>query len=62
MTEQDILFMGEAILEAKKAFECGEVPVGAVLVFEDKIIARAHNLVETNRDASCRNFMFKRRG
>lgn len=42
----------EAIEEAKKAFSKNEVPVGAVLVKNDKIIARAHNLVETNQDAS----------
>ena len=46
-------FMREALLEAKNAFVSGEVPVGAVLVFEGKIIARAHNLVEKRVDASC---------
>lgn len=45
-------FMREALLEAKKAFSKGEVPVGAVLVSEGKIIARAHNLVEEYQDAS----------
>lgn len=43
-------FMEEAIELAKKAACQGEVPVGAVVVLEGKIIARAHNLVETLRD------------
>ncbi|MBI2743756.1 MAG: nucleoside deaminase [Chlamydiales bacterium] len=45
-------FMKEALKEAEKAFEKGEVPVGAVLVHDGKIIARAHNEVESQRDAS----------
>lgn len=36
-------FMKEALKEAKKAFYKGEVPIGSVAVFNDKIIARAHN-------------------
>ncbi len=44
--------MCEALLEAKKAFAEGEVPIGAVLVFENKIIGRGHNGVEKNTDAS----------
>lgn len=39
-------FMKEALKEAKKAYEKEEVPVGAVIVKNDKIIARAHNLRE----------------
>lgn len=39
--------MGIALLEAKKAFLKDEVPVGAVIVYQDKIIARGHNLRET---------------
>ncbi len=39
-------YMSEAIKEAKKAFEKDEVPIGAIVVYEDKIIARAHNLTE----------------
>lgn len=45
-------FMNEALKEAKKAFEKDEVPVGAVLVFNEKIIARAHNLTETLNDVT----------
>ena len=42
-------FMKEALKEAKKAYEKLEVPVGAVIVKDGKIIARAHNLKETTR-------------
>lgn len=48
----DEIFMREALLEAKKSFSLGEVPVGAVLVCDGEIIARAHNTVETFCDAS----------
>lgn len=44
-------YMREALKEAKKAFDLQEVPIGCVIVKEDQIIARAHNLVETNRSA-----------
>ncbi len=43
----DEYFMREALLEAQKAYLMGEVPVGAVAVYNGKIIARAHNLKET---------------
>ena len=52
MLDLDEEFMQEALLEAKKAFEKEEVPVGAVAVYEGRIIARAHNLVESSKDAS----------
>lgn len=42
-------FMQAAILEAKKAYAKDEVPVGAVAVLDDKIIARAHNLRESKQ-------------
>lgn len=45
-------FMLEAIKEAKKALILNEVPVGAVIVKDDKIIARAHNLKETLSDCT----------
>lgn len=45
-------FMKQALLEAEKAFERGEVPVGAVVVCKDRIIARAHNLTETLTDVT----------
>ncbi|MBO8170154.1 MAG: nucleoside deaminase [Thermoanaerobacteraceae bacterium] len=42
--------MGEALAEARKAFEKGEVPIGAVVVHRGDIVARAHNLRETAKD------------
>jgi tRNA(adenine34) deaminase len=42
--------MGAALAEASKAFDKQEVPVGAVVVYNDMIIARAHNLTETLKD------------
>ena len=43
-------FMKEALKEAKKAFEADEVPVGAVIVAQGRIIARSHNLTEMLND------------
>jgi len=43
--------MQEALVEAKKAAALGEVPIGAVIVYKDEIIARAHNLRETTQNA-----------
>ena len=43
-------FMRAALAEAKKAFDKQEIPVGAVVVCNDIIIARAHNLTETLKD------------
>jgi tRNA(adenine34) deaminase len=48
----DEKFMREALKEAKKAFDEGEVPVGAVLVHNNRIIARGHNQVELLQDAT----------
>ncbi|MFA6334979.1 MAG: nucleoside deaminase [Bacteroidales bacterium] len=45
-------FMAEALKEAQKALEEDEVPIGAVVVCEGKIIARAHNLTETLNDST----------
>jgi tRNA(adenine34) deaminase len=44
-------FMSEAIAEAHKAFDKNEVPIGAVVVCDNKIIARAHNLKEESGQA-----------
>lgn len=49
--EKDRLFMQQALIEAEKAAALGEVPIGAVIVYEDEIIARAHNLRETTQNA-----------
>ncbi len=46
----DELFMREALLEAQKAFEIGEIPVGAVIVKDGEIIARAHNRRESEKN------------
>jgi tRNA(adenine34) deaminase len=46
----DEIYMHEALKEAKKAFEEDEVPVGAVIVHERKIIARAHNQIRRLHD------------
>lgn len=45
-------FMRQALIEAEKAFAKGEVPIGAVVVSRDRIIARAHNLTETLNDVT----------
>lgn len=48
----DTYFMKQAFQEACKAFELGEVPVGAVVVSNNQIIARAHNLTEQLHDVT----------
>jgi len=48
----DQYFMKKALQEAEEAFEKGEVPVGAVIVIDDRIIARAHNLTELLNDVT----------
>ena len=52
MALDDSYYMKQALLEAYKAGERGEVPVGAVVVCKDRIIARAHNLTETLTDVT----------
>lgn len=48
----DEYYMQEALKEARKALEIGEVPVGAVVVCKNRIIARAHNQTEKLTDAT----------
>ena len=48
----DTYFMKQALLEAEKAGGRGEVPVGAIVVCKERIIARAHNLTETLTDVT----------
>lgn len=48
----DAYFMKKAMQEAEAAFEKGEVPIGAVIVIQDRIIARAHNLTEQLNDVT----------
>ena len=48
----DTFYMKQALQEALKAFERGEVPVGAVVVCRDRVIARSHNLTEALNDVT----------
>ncbi|MBD0824770.1 MULTISPECIES: nucleoside deaminase [Aestuariibaculum] len=48
----DTYFMKRALQEAELAFEKGEIPVGAVIVIDNRIIARGHNLTETLNDVT----------
>ncbi|WP_431163094.1 nucleoside deaminase [Flagellimonas beolgyonensis] len=48
----DTYFMKRALQEAQVAFESGEVPVGAVVVVNNRIIGRAHNLTERLKDVT----------
>ena len=48
----DTYFMKKALQEAEVAFEKGEIPVGAVIVIENRVIARAHNLTELLTDVT----------
>jgi tRNA(adenine34) deaminase len=48
----DTHFMKQALIEAKEAYTKGEVPIGAVIVCENQIIARGHNLTETLNDVT----------
>jgi len=52
LEKTDEYFMKEALKEAKKALERDEVPVGAIIVCNNQIIARAHNLTETLNDVT----------
>lgn len=48
----DEYYMKQALNEAQKAYDMGEVPVGAVVVCKERIIARCHNLTETLNDVT----------
>lgn len=48
----DNYYMRQALLEAQKAFDKGEIPIGAVVVCHDQIIARSFNLTETLTDVT----------
>lgn len=50
MTDEE--YMRQALEEARRAYAEDEVPIGAVIVCKERIIARAHNLTETLRDAT----------
>ena len=49
---KDEQFRRKALMEAEAAFREGEIPIGAVVVCQDRIIARAHNLTETLNDVT----------
>jgi tRNA(adenine34) deaminase len=49
--KEDQLFMKLAIVEAQKAAKIGEVPIGAVIAYKGEVLARAHNLRETDQSA-----------
>jgi tRNA(adenine34) deaminase len=51
-TNPDVYFMRQALIEAQKAGERDEVPIGAVIVCQGRIIARGHNLTETLNDVT----------
>ncbi len=48
----DAFFMKKALQEAEVAYEKGEIPVGAVIVIDNRVIARAHNLTEALNDVT----------
>lgn len=48
----DINYMKKALIEAEVAFKKGEIPVGAIIVIDNKIIARGYNLTETLTDVT----------
>lgn len=52
LVKDDVFYMKEALKQAKLAYEAGEVPVGAVVVYNDKIISRGHNQVEQLNDCT----------
>jgi tRNA(adenine34) deaminase len=52
LSYDDSYFMKRALQEAEYAFAAGEIPVGAVIVVQNKIIARAHNLTEKLNDVT----------
>lgn len=49
---KDEMYMHKALAEAQQAYEAGEIPIGAIIVCKDRIIARAHNLTETLCDVT----------
>lgn len=49
---KDEQYMQESLIEARKAYELGEIPIGAILVHDDTIISRHHNRRELDHDAT----------
>ncbi len=52
VNEVDVFYMKQALVEAKEAYRQGEVPIGAVVVCRDRIIAKSHNLTELLHDVT----------
>lgn len=52
MSENDIFYMSEALKEAEKALDCGDVPIGAIIVRSGEIISRAYNTREKVNNAT----------
>ena len=52
MEDKDTLYMRKALQEARAAFDADEIPIGAVVVCRDTVIAKAHNLTETLTDVT----------
>ena len=52
LQQKDEFYMQRALDEARLAYKEGEIPIGAVVVCKDRIIARAHNLTETLCDVT----------
>ena len=50
--KKDEMYMRKTLAEAQQAFDKGEIPIGAIIVCQDHIIARAHNLTETLCDVT----------
>jgi tRNA(adenine34) deaminase len=50
--ERDVRYMRMALAEAREAFDKGEIPIGAVIVCQGRIIARGHNLTELLHDVT----------
>ena len=52
VNEVDVFYMKQALAEANAAYKQGEIPIGAVVVCRDKIIAKSHNLTELLHDVT----------
>jgi tRNA(adenine34) deaminase len=51
-TADDVRYMQLALLEARKAYDKGEIPVGCVVVAQGQVVGRGHNLTETLQDVT----------
>ena len=52
VNDLDVFYMKQALVEAKEAYRQGEIPIGAVVVCRDRIIAKSHNLTELLHDVT----------